>query len=420
MSTVAAATVEAARSGDVAAFARLVAETQGMAFAVARQVVRSDADARDVVQDAYVTAFKRLSELADAGAFAGWLRRIVVSRALNHRRRGRTVWVALDDDPGPPILDDAEERWSDEQQRRLARALLTLSDDERRLCELFYYGRWTLERLARKDGVTPAAMRKRLQRVRDKLRKEIEMDEQRTLGGHAVPSNLPTTIAELLARPRLVDIPENPVSVALGILRGAFAGFAPIDVAEEVDLGDAARHLGGDAVYIDRATLQRIEGERVLRYDLTLPLLLGVRWSGRALRLTTAGKVYRRETESPTHLAAFHQLEAFALDDRDALDPWSFAGRVLDAVDRALPGSDVRVTPTSYPMCRRAWSLDVQREDRWIEVMAWGQYADWVLRALGADPGKQIGMGAGFGLERVATLKYGIDDVRKVATASVG
>ena len=51
--------------------------------------------------------------------------------------------------------------------------------------------------------------------------------------------------------------------------------------------------------------------------------------------------------------------------------------------------------------------------------MAWGEYADWVVRAVGADPVGQIAMGAGFGLERVAALRYGIDDLRKMASARV-
>jgi phenylalanyl-tRNA synthetase alpha chain len=74
-------------------------------------------------------------------------------------------------------------------------------------------------------------------------------------------------------------------------------------------------------------------------------------------------------------------------------------------------------------MCARAWSLDVRPPgagpEEWMELMAWGSYADWVLRALGADPARQIAVGAGFGLERSAMLRHGIDDIRKIATSIV-
>ena len=50
-------------------------------------------------------------------------------------------------------------------------------------------------------------------------------------------------------------------------------------------------------------------------------------------------------------------------------------------------------------------------------MLAWGEYADWVIRGLGADPERQTALGAGMGLERLAGLKYEIDDIRKLATA---
>jgi len=413
------ALVEAARTGDLTSFAALVRATQEMAYAVAWQVLRQEPDARDAVQEAYLRAFRRLGHLEEPEAFPGWLRRIVVAAALNQRRRTRTMWLQAEEPAAPAILDGVEQRWTEDQQRVLARALLTLSRDERRLCELHYHGGWTAERLARGQGVDAPAMRKRLQRIRDKLRKEVEMDEKRALGGHRLPENLPSHIIELLARPRLVDLPENPVSVVATTLRDAFPGFSTIELPEEVDLDAAVRRLGGDAVYIDRSKLQRIGEERVLRYDLTLPLLLAVRWEGATRSLAAAGKAYRRENESATHLEAFHQLEVFVIADRQAPDPVAFPGRILEAVDRVLDGPEVRITLTEYPMCARAWSLDVRREDEWVEVMAWGKYADWVLRALGADPARQVALGAGFGLERIAGLRYGIDDIRKIATARV-
>jgi RNA polymerase sigma-70 factor (ECF subfamily) len=411
--------VESARAGDLDAYGRLVGATQTMAYAVAWQVLRQESDAKDAVQDAYLTAFRRLPELLVPEAFPGWLRRIVVRAALNRRQRSRAQWVRLEELSGPPVLDADEQRWTAEQQRLLARALLTLSDEERRLCERCYHGGWDAERLARATNSDAQTVRKRLQRIRDRLRKEIEMDEQRALGVRPLPEDLPLSIVELLARPRLIDLPDNPVGAVLAALRPAVAEFAAIDLPEEVDLDAALNRLGGDAVYIERSSLQRIAGERVLRYDLTLPLLLNVRWSGAPQRLAAAGKVYRRERESATHLEAFHQMELFLLDDRDAVDPWWLAGRILDAIDRALPRSEVRMIPTEYPMCARAWSLDVRRDDTWIELMAWGEYADWVLRAIGADPGRQVALGAGFGLERIAALRYGIDDIRKIAAARV-
>jgi phenylalanyl-tRNA synthetase alpha chain len=77
------------------------------------------------------------------------------------------------------------------------------------------------------------------------------------------------------------------------------------------------------------------------------------------------------------------------------------------------------LTPTSYPMCSRAFSIDVRDNDAWNEVIGVGEYAPWVLQALGANTARQTALGAGFGLERIAALRYGIDDIRKIATTRV-
>ncbi|HYP97457.1 MAG TPA: sigma-70 family RNA polymerase sigma factor [Polyangiaceae bacterium] len=411
--------VEAAQSGDLAGFAQLVELTESMAYAVALRVLHKEADARDAVQDAYLKAFRRLSELRHAAPFPGWLRRIVITTALNRRRRNRSAWLPLTESSPPPVLDEDEKRWTDAQQRLLARALLTLSTNERRLCELHYHGGWSAERLAREERVDAATLRKRLQRIRDKLREEIEMDEQRLLRTDTTPGELPLKIIELLARPRLVDLPENPVASVATLLRSAFPDYSSLELPEQLDLKLAVDHLGGDAVYIERSKLQSIDRDNVLRYDLTLPLLLNTRWQGLPQRLSAAGKVYRREVESSTHLEAFHQLELFAIDERAKLDAWAFAGRIFQAVDRVLPRAELRVTPTEYPMCARAWSLDILRDGEWVEVLAWGEYADWVLRGLGADPALQLALGAGVGLERLAALKYSIDDIRKMSVTSL-
>ena len=67
-------------------------------------------------------------------------------------------------------------------------------------------------------------MRKRLQRIRDKLRKEIEMAEQRGIRPEDIRPDLPAKVVELLARPQLTDLPENPVGRILEGLRQVYSG----------------------------------------------------------------------------------------------------------------------------------------------------------------------------------------------------
>jgi RNA polymerase sigma factor (sigma-70 family) len=407
-----------ARTGDVDAFAQLVRATQSMVYAVARGVLRDPALAQDAAQQAYLRAFRRLPDLEEPAAFSGWLRRIAISVAINMRRARRFTLLRLDDVPDVPVLDEVETHWSDAQRQRLAAALLTLGAEERRLCDRRYHGRWSVARLAASAGVEEAAMRKRLQRIREKLRKEIEMAEQRGVPPQEMRADFPGRVVELLARPRLTDLPENPVGKILDLLHEVFADFAEQPLPEVVDL-DEAKAIASDAMYVETRELQRIDDRRILRYDLTLPLLLEVRYESRPLRIRASGKAYRRCQIDATHLEAFHQADILWVDERAALDPWQMTGRVLQSADRMLPGRTFKVVPTEYPMCSQAWELAAEDDGHWFEVLAWGVFTDRIVRHLGGDPARHTAVGVGYGLERLAMIRYGIDDIRKIEAASV-
>jgi RNA polymerase sigma-70 factor (ECF subfamily) len=411
--------VRRARAGDLEAFGHLVGATHTMAYAVARGVVRDTTLAQDAVQESYLAAFRRLGDLDEPAAFAGWLRRIVITVSLNIRRARRRTLLCLDEVPDVPVLDEAETSWTELQRQRVAQALLALTADERRLCDRRYHGGWTTTRLAADAGVDESAMRKRLQRIREKLRREIEMSEQRAIHPDEIRQDLPAKVVELLARPKLTDLPENPVGRVLEDLRAEWSDCEERQLPEIVDFKEAQRTVGDDALYIDAQELHRVDEGRILRYDLTLPVLLNVRFLGRPLRVWTAGKAYRQCQIDALHLDAFHQAEVFCLDTRDRLDTWQMTARVLRSLDRLLPGHAVKLVPTKYVMCRQAWELEVDVDGRWYEVLAWGEFTDRIVAHVGGDPKIHTAMGVGWGLERLAMLRYGIDDVRKVEASRV-
>jgi hypothetical protein len=304
----------------------------------------------------------------------------------------------------------------------LAAALLRLNADERRICDRRYHGGWSIDRLAKAAGIPEKTMRKRLQRIRDRLRQfieteEIEMMEERGVDPGAI-ARLPDKIVELLASPRLTDIPENPVGSMLGQLREVYPECTEQSLPEIVDVAEA-QEITKEAMYVGPSELHHVDGNKILRYDLTLPLLLSVRYEGRPIRVWSSGKTYRVCQADATHLEAFHQFEVLWLDDREKLDPWHLTGRVLQSVDRTLPGRAVRVMSVHYPMCSRAWELGVEENGEWVEVLACGVFTDQIVSHLGGDPMRHTAMGVGYGLERFAMLRYGIDDIRKIDVARV-
>lgn len=210
-----------AQDGDLEAFGRLVRKTQAMAYAAAKGVLRDRGLAEDAAQEAFLRAYRRLRDLDEPRGFGAWLRRIVITVALNMRRASRHTFLRLDDVPDVPVLDEEETTWSDIQRQRLAGAILTLTDDERQLCDRRYHGQWSTSRLARKAGVDEGVIRKRLQRLRDKLRREIEVAEQRGIRPDEIRPDFPGKVIELLSRPKLTDLPENPVGKVLELLQSA-------------------------------------------------------------------------------------------------------------------------------------------------------------------------------------------------------
>jgi RNA polymerase sigma-70 factor (ECF subfamily) len=411
--------VTRAQQGDVSSYGRIVNATERMVFAVALRVLRDEALAEDAAQETYLRAFRRMGDLHEEAAFLTWLRRIAVTVAINMRRARRTTFLRLDDRVDVPILDEIEARWSDAQRQQLAAALLILTPEERRLCDRRYHGGWSIGRLAQEAGVDEAAMRKRLQRIRDKLRKDIEMAEQSEIRAGQSPRDLPARIVELLSRPQLTNLPENPVGQVTRILRGVFSQFAPAELPEFIDFAAARASVTSDAIYVDEAELHHVDDRRILRYDMTLPLLMTKRYEGQPMNLWIEGKVYRSGRLDAQHLDAFHQAEVFWLGDRKDVDAWRMTTLVLQSVDAVLPGSTVRIVPTKYAMCSQAWELEVERDGQLHEVMAWGVFTDRIVRHLGGDPARHVAVGAGYGLDRLAALRYGIDDIRKIDSATV-
>ena len=93
------ADVEAARTGDEAAFGRLLERFWGESVRLARAILASDLEAEDVAQEAFVAAWRRLRWLRDPARFDSWLRRGLVRRAVRRARLRRLLPLARAAEP---------------------------------------------------------------------------------------------------------------------------------------------------------------------------------------------------------------------------------------------------------------------------------------------------------------------------------
>jgi phenylalanyl-tRNA synthetase alpha chain len=131
------------------------------------------------------------------------------------------------------------------------------------------------------------------------------------------------------------------------------------------------------------------------------------------IRVVIPGRVYRPDTVDATHLFMFHQLEALVVDKNVTMV--DLKSTVMQFVHAYFgPETRVRFRPSFFPFTEPSAEVDVWFEDkgRWVELGGCGMVHPNVLSACNVDPEVYSGWAFGFGIERIAMRKYGIDDIR--------
>lgn len=196
------ALVGAVLAGEKDAFCALVRRYQDFAYGVAVGML-SDFDlAQDVVQEAFLSAYRGLPRLKDPGRFGGWLRGIVrhtAHRALRDREHFRQLterlWLEAETGPGCQSAD----RLAEEAERRevVRRALEQLDDKNREAISLYYIDDLSYGEIAEFLSVTEAAVKGRLQRGRAQLKEGLKMVED-TFKERKLPDDFAAEIGLML------------------------------------------------------------------------------------------------------------------------------------------------------------------------------------------------------------------------------
>lgn len=179
-----------------------------------------------------------------------------------------------------------------------------------------------------------------------------------------------------------------------------------------------------DTFYIDPNTLLRTHTTAMQMRELEkakgqLPI-----------KLICPGKVYRRDDDDATHSHQFMQCEGLVVGEHITLADLK---GTLEFMADAMFGSGrkVRFRPSYFPFTEPSVEVDVScpfcngkgcnvcKGSGWIEILGAGMVHPHVLEMNGFDPEKCSGFAFGVGLERVAMLKYGIDDIRNFYTNDI-
>ena len=250
--------------GNADAFEPLVRRYQNAAFAVALGYLRDQTDAEDVVQDAFVAAYCKLSQLKDPAVFGSWFHRIVVNRCKEWRRQNnvnRLVRV------GPDAEHMRDEFPLADQIHREYLECLELWDEVERLPEhyhqvvnLYYYTGFSLKEIASFLDIPESTVKGRLFQSRIRLRAALSPQEKETIAMSQI------------------DVTEEVQDVVCKIARE--------DFSEIIDMGDTKNIVLYCGVNTE-VDIKQAQGKQVI-----------VEGSKIALGLT--------EEESRSNLSGFH------------------------------------------------------------------------------------------------------------------
>lgn len=142
-----------------------------------------------------------------------------------------------------------------------------------------------------------------------------------------------------------------------------------------------------------------------------------------ALRMISPGKVFRRDNDDATHSHQFHQIEGLVIDKNITMGDLK---GTLEVVMQKMFGEDrkIRLRPSYFPFTEPSVEVDVScfkcggegcnvcKYTGWIEILGAGMVHPDVLQMSGIDPTEYTGFAFGLGPDRVAMLRYGVNDIR--------
>lgn len=288
------------------------------------------------------------------------------------------------------------------------------------------------------------------------LMKDLSVDEKKTFG--ALLNNLKTNVSEKLDQAKIaleekelneklmretIDISldakvlpvggKHPIQMVIDDVCDLFISMG-YDVVEgpeiEEDLynfeklnlpkGHPARDAQ-DSFYITEEMLLRSQTSPVQARTMEANL------EKSPIRMICPGKTYRRDSDDATHSHQFTQIEGLVVDENITMADLK---GTLEVLAKTMFGEDrvIRFRPSYFPFTEPSLEVDIScfkcggegcslcKETGWIEILGSGMVHPNVLRECGYDPGKYTGFAFGMGPERIAMLKYGINDIRHFYT----
>lgn len=404
--------VKNALSGDKDAFGKLVEKYSSAVYGLAYHLVGNFSDAQDLAQKTFITAYLKLHQLKDYAKFAGWLRIITINTCKMWLRKQKEKIISIGKIDESKIISTQaspeDELIAKEERDMVTRAMASLSEKCRLALTLHYMDGMAYEEMAKFLEITPSAVDSRLQRARKKLRHEVFKMMEKEFREHKLPENFTDkVIIELLAKPKLLDVPGHPLQKIWEYIKASLPDYTVVKAGSEIEL--IQDNYGIMDSSLDKKVFH-VDNERMLRVHTTTTLVNQLSKYKSPIKLLTAGRAFRRCEEDATHYPVFHQVEGLCVGE--GITESDLKETVRKVVCDIFGGVEIRFHPHNWPFTDPGWTVEVETKGNWLEILGVGIYKKRILQKAGHDPEIVSGFGFGMGIERLAMIKYGVDDIR--------
>ena len=161
-------------AGDASKYSYFIDNYKGMAFSIAYRIAGNREDAEEIVQDAFLKAFRSLGNFRRGSKFSTWFYRIVVNTSLSRVRTARPATHSLDEDEiGEAAAEDVESAYRAlelaERKTLVNQAMEELSMEDRLLLTLYYLSENSIEEISDITGIIRDNVKMKLHRARGRL-----------------------------------------------------------------------------------------------------------------------------------------------------------------------------------------------------------------------------------------------------------
>jgi phenylalanyl-tRNA synthetase alpha chain len=154
-----------------------------------------------------------------------------------------------------------------------------------------------------------------------------------------------------------------------------------------------------------------MENGNVMRTQTSSIQIRAMEKEGVPIKMFAIGSTYRKEMDA-THSPMFHQIEGLYVDKKVTMSDLIATLRTLLSrfFERDI---EIRIRPSYFPFTEPSVEFDMKWGDKWLEMGGAGMVHPNVLKSCKIDPDEYQGFAFGFGWDRMAMLKYGLNDIRK-------